>query len=143
MSCNLDIERIKICLALSQVYVPFMRNMHKIFNGDLTMAMIVGEIAQYNAEAKCEKFAGRPELTRGCNVHSLSHATGIPKETVRRKVAKLRKDGLLMDDADGNYYCTATLTATFLEYAVPRGRAVAADAKTLERLLAEYDAKNP
>lgn len=54
----------------------------------------------YRGLAPEDISAGRvPSLpTLGVNLQSLSDATGIPKETVRRKVAQLARDGFIERD---------------------------------------------
>lgn len=76
------------------------------------MVIVLGEISHHNTA----KFFSPNELTNdsilkihsqpsqwdqmdGCNAFSLSLATAIPRETVRRKVAELKKRGWIEDIA--------------------------------------------
>lgn len=67
---------------------------------DLVSISLLNEIAMHNLEP----FAGaggphfpkneeEMKMMRGCNAFSLSQATGVPRETVRRKIKQLVKLG--------------------------------------------------
>jgi len=83
------------------------RRAYQMFDGDLVMSLVFGEIAHYNVSRVLRNFSSvserRPEqwieLLRGMgqeqilpsNALSISEATGIPRETVRRKVRALEQ----------------------------------------------------
>lgn len=63
---------------------------------DLVSISLLNEIAQHNLEPfikggkrEFPKTAEEMKLMRGCNAFSLSQSTGVPRETVRRKVKQL------------------------------------------------------
>jgi hypothetical protein len=80
---------------------------HQLFEGDLTAAVVLATIAQHNVQRFYDEVArdSEPGLDRlveagehlphlrYCNALSVSAATGIPRETVRRKVRWLEKKG--------------------------------------------------
>lgn len=80
---------------------------HRLFEGDLTAAVVLATIAQHNVQRYYEEVArsSEPGLDRlvevgdhlphlrHCNALSVSAATGIPRETVRRKVRWLEQKG--------------------------------------------------
>lgn len=82
---------------------------YKAFDGDLTAAIVLGTIGQYNYQRYYEEVGAKsPEgfqqlVTKGahlahqrtCNAMSISDSTGIPRETVRRKIRALIKKGWL------------------------------------------------
>jgi hypothetical protein len=83
------------------------------FNGDLLGAVVLGEIAQHNVQALFRDRQFRPgerleqaladprqreRLLRPCNAHSVSEATGIPRETVRRRIENLVTQGWIIRD---------------------------------------------
>lgn len=89
------------------------------FDGDFMLAIILGEIAHHNV---CRYYSsgrrirgvrgvdyehpdGFPRL-QACNAYSLSNATGIPRETVRRKADKLVKQGWVTRDPKGGFLVT-------------------------------------
>jgi DNA-binding transcriptional ArsR family regulator len=82
---------------------------YQLFEGDLLAAVVLANVAHHNLQRYYEEVA-RPspegfdalveakrhlESLRHCNTNSLSEATGIPRETVRRKVRALEAKGLL------------------------------------------------
>ena len=82
---------------------------YKAFDGDITAAIVLGTIGQYNyqryyAEVGAKSPEGFQKLVakgehlahqRTCNAMSISDSTGIPRETVRRKIRALVKKGWL------------------------------------------------
>jgi hypothetical protein len=80
---------------------------HQLFEGDLTAAVVLATIAQHNVQRFYDEVARASEpgldrmVDRGehlphlrhCNALSVSAATGIPRETVRRKVRWLEQKG--------------------------------------------------
>lgn len=86
------------------------------FEGDFVLAIVLGEIAHHNI---CHYYsAGKLTLAardidlespdgwlhlESCNAYSLSNATGIPRETVRRKAAELVRRGWITRDEKGGF----------------------------------------
>jgi len=67
---------------------------------DLVSLSLLDEIARHNLEPLRQAgLAGFPRdaaqigMMRGCNAFSLSQATGVPRETVRRKIKQLMELG--------------------------------------------------
>jgi hypothetical protein len=80
-----------------------MNRTRAMFDGDIDCALILGEIAHYNrqiqfARSHAERVkadeAQDPPLSPA-NIRGISRATGIPRETVRRKVQRLAQQGWL------------------------------------------------
>jgi hypothetical protein len=98
-----------------------MRHLLEIYryaDGDIVLLMVLGEIAHHNVAGMFSQgnLKIAPEAFRGimvkdgrissllsCNAHSIHLATGIPRETVRRKVAALLKRGWIAQREDGGY----------------------------------------
>ncbi len=90
--------------------VPLMRNLYRQFDGDMVQIIVLGEISLHNVsqffrkggadvpEKLLDDMERRGKLMKSCNALSISEATGIPRETVRRKVAQLLKKGMLYRD---------------------------------------------
>jgi len=83
-------------LCLSLFFHRYLATIYGDEDLDLISISLLNEIAQHNLEP----FAGgsrlqfpkndkEMELMRGCNAFSLSQATGIPRETARRKIKQL------------------------------------------------------
>lgn len=89
-----------------------LRRAYRLFDGDLTAFLVFAEIAQYNMSRALHAFdfhgtrdaARWKALLRAlpgqkvapCNALSISAATGVPRETVRRKVKELQRRGWLV-----------------------------------------------
>lgn len=109
------------------------------FDGDLDCALILGEIAHFNVQkiisrrhtpdiamhetlllAKTAKrYCEVPdigELIKPCNALSISASTGIPRETVRRKIQWLQEQGWIEKNAKGHLSITPLPAEAFKEF---------------------------
>lgn len=109
------------------------------FDGDLDCALVLGEIAHFNVQ----KFLSRTlipnpvvnealhqasglkrysesaviqPLLKPCNALSISASTGIPRETVRRKIQWLEKQGWIEKNAKGQLSITPMPAEVFKEF---------------------------
>jgi hypothetical protein len=113
---------------------------HKLFDGDLTAAIVLATVAQHSLQRYYDEVGrdepGRfdpliaadehvPHL-RSCNALSVSAATGIPRETVRRKVRWLAQKGWLSIGERGRLSVVNGISRDFKDF----------DIETIERLLA-------
>jgi len=96
----------EIILHMNHFFIRYLRSIAVEFEGDLQRAILLGEIGHHNVaryyttENPPANRAGLTARDPGywkslepCNAHSLALATGIPRETVRRKVAWLERKG--------------------------------------------------
>ncbi|MBK9956364.1 MAG: hypothetical protein IPP18_14870 [Rhodocyclaceae bacterium] len=114
-------------LVLSAVASDFtleiMRRAYRLFDGDLVLFLVFSEIAHYNvarairsldihdqlpARLRRKDVLGALEQQRvsPCNALSISDATGIPRETVRRKVKELERRRMLRREGARNLTLT-------------------------------------
>ncbi len=105
----------EIALRMSHFLLRYLNRLYREFDGDLALVIVLGEVAHHNV---CRMFSGEGPLTpleetnyddpalyaklEPCNAFSLAAATGIPRETARRKVGQLVKRGWLQRDPDGS-----------------------------------------
>ena len=108
-------HHLEVTYVLGRFMTEHFIRVYKAFDGDLTAAIVLGTIGQYNyrryyaevGEKAAEGFhqlAERGEHlphARPCNAMSISQSTGIPRETVRRKVRWLEQKGWLTVGARG------------------------------------------
>jgi predicted transcriptional regulator len=117
------------------------------FDGDLDCALILGEIAHYNVRKNFQKIflvdqkssSGQEQpvsessptsvLLKSSNTLSISAATGIPRETVRRKIQWLEQRGWVSKDDKGALLVTAAPAEEFIDF----------NYETLERFIATAD----
>jgi hypothetical protein len=86
------------------------------FDRDILLPILLGEIALYNLGAlengaDCQVDADADDaaaacLLRPCNAYSIAAATGLPRETVRRKVMRLTELGWISRRENGHLYVT-------------------------------------
>jgi DNA-binding transcriptional ArsR family regulator len=83
-------------------------------DGDLDLAIIAGAVAMVGVESSMRDPAFRRTFAnldavvgvarqRGCNALSIAEATGLPRETVRRKMRRLVDMGVLVRRDGGGY----------------------------------------
>jgi hypothetical protein len=100
---------------------------HRLFDGDLVAAIVLATIAQHNVQRYYDEVARKSERgldhlveagdhlphMRHCNALSVSAATGIPRETVRRKVRWLEGKGWITVGERGQLEISRTVGAQF------------------------------
>ena len=100
----------RISHLISAFTVPMLRHLYHQFDGDLVEILVLDEISLRNVDRFFRKGGAevqekllddaerRGQLLQPCNVLSIAEATGIPRETVRRKVSQLIDKGWLARD---------------------------------------------
>ena len=94
---NTDTKKLNgFLFALNGHYLRHLLRIYKQFDGDMELCIVLGEIAHYSAGMVFPDKGSREMapsevqgLLRGCNAHSISLSSGVPRETVRRKIKKL------------------------------------------------------
>lgn len=112
-----------LIFAINGYFVNHFIRVYQAFDGDFELAIILGEIAHYNAFHLFPDKATRSRDTeevhkslRGCNAHSISLSSGIPRETVRRKIKKLIDIGYITYDGKKQLVVTALPSEKFSEF---------------------------
>jgi hypothetical protein len=139
-------NRARISVALSEFTVPLLSRIYHAFDGDMVAAIVLGEIAHRNVEAwlaeyeNSEALLGDPTqretLMRPCNALSIAEACGLPRETVRRKVATLVDRGYIYRSDEGFLFLTRTVGDDFEDMTAKLVEALLATARRLQSLLA-------
>lgn len=126
---------------MADFFLEHMLRLYHEFEGDLVMSIVLGEIGHHNVSPLFtsrgvsdspnnvqDQWSRRDnkKILEPCNAFSLSAATGIPRETIRRKVRILIKRGWAKQNKKGEI----SLTAKPGEHFVPEFNVV-----TLNRLL--------
>ncbi len=111
-------ERRLAALLLSRYNLRYLVRLYSAFDGDLLLPIVLGEVGIYNVgglalDEPSRLPAGIDDATlrglplRPCNAFSISSSTGIPRETLRRKVSHLIQLGLIDRDQKGGLTITA------------------------------------
>lgn len=88
---------------IGQTMMYGLRELYRLFDGDITMAIVLGELGQHVAIYRCsDDCADQPSQSlRRSNAYSIALASGIPRETVRRKLDKLITLGWITELPNG------------------------------------------
>ncbi|MGV8805825.1 MAG: hypothetical protein ACWA6Y_12790 [Polaromonas sp.] len=133
--------------------VPLMRNLYHQFDGDMVQMMILGEISLHNVsqffrkggadvpEKLLDDLQQRGQLMQSCNALSISEATGIPRETVRRKVEQLLEKGWLYRDEHKRLMVRQGVSTGFARRNAETTQDILALAAKLQALLQEVEAE--
>jgi hypothetical protein len=115
-----------IAVIMGHFLLRHLNSLYQAFDGDLLMPIVLGEIAHHNVlrfysrDGHCldvqENMRSDPDQLRNLeptNAYSVSEATGIPRETVRRKIDKLLERGWLVKSARGEVTISDTVSEHF------------------------------
>jgi hypothetical protein len=131
----LDKDRLRdhhfeVTFVLGRFFTEHFIRVYKAFDGDLTAAIVLGTIGQHNFRRYYDELGkDAPEgwhqlVTRGahleyarpCNAMSVSESTGIPRETVRRKIRQLIARGWVRKEGPDELYVTREPAKHFAEF---------------------------
>lgn len=110
----------RVALLLARHEVRHLRRWFEEFDRDILLPILLGEIALHNI-GSTENGKGE-ELGRGddancplkpCNAYSIAAATGLPRETVRRKIVRLIELGWINKRHNGHLYVTSAALRHF------------------------------
>jgi hypothetical protein len=113
-----DAAQTGVTVLCTDFFMAHLRDLYSAFDGDLHAALVLGEIghtttrrfteaARHDAlELRALESADLAPMVRPCNALSVSHACGMPRETVRRKVAALAARGWIAQ-VEGGWVATA------------------------------------
>ncbi len=104
-----------VALLLARHEIRNLRRWFDEFDHDILLPILLGEIALHNVGAfenggqSINQRAGSdiPCALKPCNAYSIAAATGLPRETVRRKIARLVEMGWIHKRRNGHLYVTA------------------------------------
>jgi hypothetical protein len=110
---NFGRHPVAVTILMTELFLPYLRDLYRAFDGDLAMAVVLGEIGQsttrrFSDSARRDAIdlahADQAPLARSrrpCSALSVSLASGMPRETVRRKVLQLAERGWIAGVEDG------------------------------------------
>lgn len=134
----------------SRFTVPYMRSIYREFGGDMLLNIVLGEIGSRNvgyffdsdrdglaSEDVLADVTEHERVMRPCNALSISEATGIPRETVRRKIDMLIKKGWVYKNEKGHIYLTPEVAEHFEHFLYSSIEALLPSAQALIDVLAK------
>jgi hypothetical protein len=115
-----------IAVMMGHFLLRHLNLLYQEFDGDLILPIVLGEIAHHNIirlyshEGRCldvqERTQRDPDGLKNLersNAYSISEATGIPRETVRRKIDKLVEKGWIVKSSRGEVTITEAVSKHF------------------------------
>lgn len=120
-------NRTEVSLHMSYFFVGYLKEIHAAFEGDLALVIVLGEIAHHTVSPHFSPHAvdrkamaalqkGKAETNRlpSCSAYSLASATGLPRETVRRKIKRLIELGWVARVHRAEVRLTPVVAETFV-----------------------------
>lgn len=117
-----------VALLLARYEVRNLKRIFDEFERDILLPILLGEIALHNLGElengrEVKESATNPDGVelcgvrdlRPCNAYSIAAATGLPRETVRRKIARLTELGWINRRRNGHLYVSSDALAKFGE----------------------------
>jgi len=121
-----EANRSEIAVIMGYFFLRYLNLIYRQFDGDFVVCMVLGEIANHNVSGffsrrgscndvlkNLETHHERMKHLKPTNAFSISEATGIPRETVRRKIDKLQKKGWVVKTKKGELFISETVRDDF------------------------------
>lgn len=103
-----------VAMLLARHEIRHLRRWFEEFERDILLPILLGEIALHNigvltrSEGAAEvEEDGVPCVLKPCNAYSIAAATGLPRETVRRKIVRLVELGWVSRRSNGHLYVSS------------------------------------
>lgn len=117
----------ELSILLNDFLLKYLNSLNAEFNGDIILAIVLGELAHHNISPFLKQGRMRPsavenkitiesarEFLMPSNPFSISESTGIPRETVRRKFEELVRCGFAEQVSPRGYIITPQVTEHFM-----------------------------
>lgn len=121
-----DAHQNAVAVIMAHFFLRYLNHLYREFEGDLVLPIVLGEIAHHNifrfysrkgrsVEVREQSMADSEQMKylEPTNAFSISQATGIPRETVRRKIDKLENKGWVIKNEKRGILITETVSAHF------------------------------
>lgn len=96
-----------VALLLARHEIRHLRRWFEEFDRDILLPILLGEIALHNIGAVDSVNDDENCLLKPCNAYSIAAATGLPRETVRRKIVRLVELGWVSRRSNGHLYVSS------------------------------------
>jgi hypothetical protein len=119
---------VAITVLMTEFFMDYLRSIYREFDGDFALLMTLGEIGQANVARHVRAMGRDPAAVdrlraatvvpqeanlAGCSALAAAMASGVPRETARRKVLELEQRGWIAKGDDGHWYATAAAREHF------------------------------
>ena len=140
-------NRIRIEIEANRFLLEHIIRVYKQFDGDLVSAIVLGVIS-FHTISTIAKAHGYDtfkisdilsELSdrsiQPCNAYSISESTGIPRETVRRKIEKLIQAGFIVKNDKSEVYFKEGTQFFFSNFSLETVNNILNSASNLRKIL--------
>lgn len=100
----------EVALLRARYEIRNIRRWFEEFDRDILLPILLGEIALHNIGGLGPENGTEPEekcVLKPCNAYSIAAATGLPRETVRRKIVRLVELGWVLRRSNGHLYVSS------------------------------------
>ena len=121
-----DQHKSLVAIIMARFFLRYLNLLYREFEGDLVLPIVLGEIAHHNIirlyslkddsieiNKQAANYPERMKQLETTNAYSISQATGIPRETVRRKIDKLQQKGWVVKNNRGEVFISETVSDHF------------------------------
>jgi hypothetical protein len=121
-----DQHKSLVAVIMARFFLRYLNILYRQFEGDLVLPIVLGEIAHHNifrlyslkgdsieVNEQASNYPERMKHLEPTNAFSISQATGIPRETVRRKIDKLQQKGWVVKNDRGEVVMSETVSDHF------------------------------
>ncbi len=110
-----------VALILARHQIKNLKRLYDEFDHDIMLPLLLGEIALHNigtpdarrSSAQSNDVGDEACVLKPCNAYSIAAATGMPRETVRRKIGRLVELGWISRRHNGHLYISSTALQHF------------------------------
>lgn len=111
-----------VALILARHQIKNLKRLYDEFDHDIMLPLLLGEIALHNiGMPDGRRSSGQPAdagedgncVLKPCNAYSIAAATGMPRETVRRKIGRLVELGWISRRRNGHLYISSSALQHF------------------------------
>ncbi|UDM18134.1 hypothetical protein [Vogesella sp. XCS3] len=118
---------------VNHLYTTQIRMQTRLFDGDLIKAYLLSEISSRHPVAQALPTMAA-EAYAFSNIHSLSEATGYPRETVRRKILQMIESGWVTRLDNGGLLVNHEKQASYHQILLAQASLITQTAAKLDRL---------
>lgn len=117
----------QVSIVINDYLLKYLNSLYAEFRGDLVKAIVLGELAHHNISGLLRNqvfvkaygstqapFDDIKHALQPANPFSISEATGIPRETVRRKFHQLVQEGMIEKLKPKSYVITSRVSERFI-----------------------------
>ena len=121
-----DQHKSLVAVIMARFFLRYLNLLYREFEGDLLLPIVLGEIAHHNLfrfysfkgdsteiNKQAANYPERMKHLEPTNAFPISQSTGIPRETVRRKIDKLQQKGWAVKNDRGEFYMSETVSDHF------------------------------